>query len=115
MDWWRAMPKLEYSPAALEKLGAIYRYIAEELQNPQGAANTVNAIRKKIRSLKKMPGIGPPLTSRSAEVPEAFRNARVLLCGHYLAVYQFDGKTVRVLCFYHTSKDYVRHLFELNR
>ena len=109
------MPKLEYSPVALEKLGAIYRYISKDLQDPAGAARTVNVIREKIRKLKEMPEIGPPLTSRSAEVPEMFQNARVLLCGHYLAVYQYDGKNVRILCIYHTREDYVRHLFELRR
>ena len=105
------MPKLEYSPVALEKLGAIHRYISEDLQNPAGAARTVNAIRERIRKLKEMPEIGPPLTSRSAKVPERFQNAQVLLCGNYLAVYQYDGKTVRILCIYHTAEDYVRHLF----
>ena len=109
------MPRLEYSPVALEKLGAVHRYISEDLQSPTGAARTVNAIREKIRILKEMPEIGPPLTSRSAEVPERFQNTRVLLCGHYLAVYQYDGKTVQILCIYHTKEDYVRHLFELNR
>ena len=114
MGWWW-MPRLEYSPVALEKLGAIHRYIAEDLQSPQGAANTLNTIRKKIRGLKEMPGIGAMLTSRSAEVPEMFRNARVLLCGQYLAVYQYDGESVRILAIYHTAEDYVRHLFELQR
>jgi plasmid stabilization system protein ParE len=109
------MAKLEYSPVALEKLGAIYRYIAEEQQNPSGAANTIELIRDKLRTLKKMPQIGAPLTSRSAEIPEQFSDTRVLLCGKYLAIYRYDGKTVQVLRIYHTAEDYVRHLFEIYR
>ena len=106
------MTRLEYSPVALEKMGAIHRYIAEELQNPNGAANTIGMIRDKIRGLKTTPMIGAPLTSQCAEIPERFQNARILRCGQYLAVYLYDGKTVRILQIYHTAEDYVRHLFE---
>jgi plasmid stabilization system protein ParE len=109
------MTRLEYSPAALEKLGAIHRYITEELKNPNGAANTIRAIREKIRGIKKTPMIGAPLMSRCAEVPQRFQNVRILLCGHYLAVYLYDGKTVKILQIYHTAEDYVRHLFEMYR
>ena len=109
------MAKLEYSPVALEKLGAIYRYIAGELQNASGAANTINMIREKIRRLKRMPKTGAPLTSRCAEIPEQYSEARVLLCGQYLAIYLYDGNVVRILAIYHTAEDYVRHLFEMHR
>ena len=109
------MAKLEYSPVALEKLGAIYRYIAIEQQSPAGAANTVSMIREKISNLKRIPKIGAPLASRCAEIPQQFKDVRVLLCGQYLAIYIYDGKTVRVLAIYHTAEDYVRHLFEMYR
>ena len=105
------MPKLEYSPAALEKLGAIFRYISEELHNPAVAASTVQAIREKIEFLKHGPELGAPLTSRYAEVPERLGNVRVLLCGNYLALYLYDGKTVKILRVFHTKEDYVSHLF----
>jgi len=105
------MPKLEYSPVALEKLGAIYRYIAEELHNPNGAANTVQSIREKIRILKHAPELGAPLASRYADVPEHLKPVRALLCGHYLALYLFDGKTVMILRIFHTAEDYISHLF----
>ena len=109
------MAKLEYSPVALEKLGAIHRYIDGDLQNPSGAVNTLSMIREKVDSLKRMPKIGAPLSSRCAEIPEQFSDARVLLCGQYLAVYLFDNNTVRVLAIYHTAEDYIRHLFEMYR
>ena len=109
------MLKIEYSPLALEKLGAIYRYIAEDLQSPGAAAKTVRAIREKIRILKDLPNIGASLTSRSAEIPERYKNTRVLLCGQYLAVYQHDEKTIRILQIYHAAEDYIRHLFELRK
>ena len=109
------MANLEYSPAALEKLGAIHRYISEDLQNPAGAANTINLTRIKISKLKRMPKIGAPLISRCPEIPKHFRDTRVLLCGQYLTKYLFDGTTVRVLAIYHTAEDYIRHLFEMYR
>ena len=106
------MPKLEYSPVALEKLGAIYRYIANELSNPAGAANTIQSIRAKITTLKLAPQLGAPLYSRSAEVPERLKDVRILLCGQYLALYRCDDKSVNILCIYHTKEDYLSHLFE---
>jgi len=108
------MPGIEYSPVALEKLGAVSRYIAVEQQNPNGAAATVKSIRDKIRLLKTAPEIGAPLSSICAFAPERFKDARVLLCGKYLAVYQYckEENMVRVLRIYHSAEDYVRHLFE---
>jgi plasmid stabilization system protein ParE len=107
------MPRLEYSPVALEKLGAIYRYIAEELQSPGNATKTIESIRGKIRTLKTMPQIGAPLTSRISEVPDSLRDVRLLLCGNYLAIYLYNGESVRILQIYHTAEDYIRHLFEI--
>ena len=106
------MPKLEYSPVALDKLGAIYRYIAEELLSPAGAENTVRSIREKLRVLKQTPFLGAPISSRYAEVLERFQDVRVLLCGNYLALYRYNEKTVKILCIYHTKEDYVSHLFK---
>ena len=107
------MAKLEYSPTALEKIGAIHRYIAEELKAPGGAANTVSSIRKKIQTLKLTPELGAPLSSRFAEIPERLKDIRVLLCGHYLVLYRYDSETVKILRIYHTAEDYVRHLFDV--
>ena len=106
------MLKLEYSPVALEKLGAIYRYISEDLYNTNGAAKIVNSIREKTRTLKSLPGLGAPLSSRCAVAPERFSDVRVLLCGNYLALYRYDEKIVKILCIYHAAEDYVRHLFD---
>ena len=106
------MPKLEYSPVALEKLGAIHRYIADDLQSPLAASNTVEQIRTKVRTLKTLPELGAPLPSRRADVPDQFKYARALLCGQYLVVYLYDGETVYILHIYHTAQDYIRHLFE---
>ena len=105
--------KLEFSPAALGKLKAIHRYISIELQNPKGAESTVKSIREIIRVLKKTPEIGAPLTSRFSEVPERFMSVRVLFCGKYLAVYQYEKRAIRVLQIYHATEDYVRHLFDI--
>jgi plasmid stabilization system protein ParE len=105
------MLSLEYSPAALEKLGAIHRYIAGELQNQSGANSTIMMIRDKIRLLKTMPEVGSRLMNRCEIVPDRYLDARVLLCGDYLTIYVYDSDMVRILQIYHQSQDYVRHLF----
>ena len=105
------MVKLEYSPVALEKLGAIHRYITEELKNPTGANNTLESIYKKIQILKEMPKIGAPLTSRCSEVPGSLTDVRVLPCGSYIVLYLFNGSAVKILRLYNTKEDYIRHLF----
>ena len=107
------MLKLEYSPVALDKLGAVYRYIANELYNPNGAAKVISSIRDKVRKLKFMPELGAPLASRCAFVPEHLLDVRVLLCGKYIVMYRHDGNTIKVLCIYHIAEDYVSHLFEM--
>ena len=107
------MTKLEYSPVALEKLGAIHRYITEELKNRTGANNTIESISDKIKLLKQMPMIGAPLTSRCHEVPESLKHVRILPCGSYIAIYSYDESTVRILRMYHTKEDYIKSLFDL--
>jgi len=107
------MPKLEYSPVALEKIGAIYRYITEDLHNQSGAINTVLSIREKIDNLKTMPELGISLSSLCDKLPDHYYDARVLFCGKYIAFYKYDGETVKILQIYHTKEDYINHLLDM--
>jgi plasmid stabilization system protein ParE len=102
--------KLEYSPDALQKIGAIHYYIATELQNPSAAANTVGALRTGIQLLKTSPKIGALLASRIDSLPAQYADARYLVCGKYIVIYSFDGRTARIIQIYHHAEDYVRHL-----
>ena len=106
------MAKLSYTPDALQRIGAIHRYIAEELKNPSGAARIVSMIRDGIRLLKTSPELGPLLSSRYGVVPESLKNTRYFIISKdYIVLYDFDGKTVRIIQIYHTAQDYVRYLF----
>ncbi|MDR3225157.1 MAG: type II toxin-antitoxin system RelE/ParE family toxin [Clostridiales Family XIII bacterium] len=105
------MRKIEYAPDALEKIGAIYRYISEELQNPGGASNTVGFIREKVRALRTSPQMGRLLVMRFDGVPERFMHVRYYIFGDYIAIYEADESVVRVLRIFHGKQDYVQHLF----
>jgi plasmid stabilization system protein ParE len=104
------MTKLNYSPVALEMIGAIHRYIADELKNPAGADNTIAFIRDRLAILKISHEGGPLLSSRYDAVPDAHKNARLLVCGNYIAIYRYENGTVEVLRVYHGAQDYIRHL-----
>jgi plasmid stabilization system protein ParE len=104
------MAKLSYSPAALEMIGAIHRYISEELKNPKGADNTVSFIRDRIEILKLSPEGGVLLTSRFDPVPDSYKAARLLVCGNYIAIYLYEDDTAKILRIYHAVQDYIRHL-----
>jgi plasmid stabilization system protein ParE len=104
------MAKLSYSPAALEMIGAIHRYISEELKNPVGADNTISFIRRRLEILKLSPEGGVLLSSRFDSVSDAYKDARLLICGNYIAVYLYEGETAKILRIYHTAQDYIRHL-----
>jgi plasmid stabilization system protein ParE len=104
------MAKLSYSPAALEMIGAIHRYISEELKNSTGADNTVSFIRERIEVLKLSPEGGALLSSRFDPVPDAYKNARLLVCGNYIAIYLYENETAKILRIYHAVQDYIRHL-----
>jgi len=54
--------KVSYSQAAIGDLEQIGDYIAEELQNPTTAFNTINRIQDAIDSLGHAPRIGAPLS-----------------------------------------------------
>jgi plasmid stabilization system protein ParE len=106
---------LKYSPVALDMIGAIHRYITYELKNPAGADNTISFIRSRLEILKISPEGGALLSSRFDAVPDAYKDARLLVCGAYIAVYRYKGdtNTVEILRIYHGAQDYIRHLIDL--
>ena len=105
------MANVEFSPAALRKLSGIREYIANELHSPVAARNTVNGILDAIERLERFPESAPLLSALYDKTPTAYAQSRFLVCGNYVAIYDYDGKTVRVLQIYHGSEDYIRHLF----
>jgi addiction module RelE/StbE family toxin len=101
------MNKLRLSPLAQEDLQAIKRYIADELQNPQAAINTVAQITKKLRNLEDFPSMGAPLASKI----DIETDYRFLVCGSYMAFYRYDGEVVHIIRILYGRRDYVKILF----
>jgi plasmid stabilization system protein ParE len=104
------MIKIEYSPDALQKIGAIHFYIAEELKNPSAASEVVRALRDRIRVIKTSPKIGALLSSRFDSLPTGYADARYFICGKYVVIYLFDEHRARILGIYHHREDFVQHI-----
>ena len=105
------MANVEFSPAALRKLSGIREYITNELHSPAAAQNTVNGILDAIGRLERFPESAPLLSALYDKTPPAYARSRFLVCGNYVAIYDYNGQDVRVLQVYHGSEDYIRHLF----
>ena len=105
------MAEVILSPAAIEKLSGIRKYIAEDLASPNAADNTVDRIFDALGRLERFPDSGPLLSSIHKDVPDRFAQTRFLVCSSYIAIYDHEGDSVQVLQVYHGSQDYVRHLF----
>ena len=105
------MNKILISPVAKKDLEEIKNYICEELENPIAAVNVLSRITKKIKNLKKTPGIGVSLSSKVPFDTEY----RFLVCGNYLAFYRYEEKTIFVDRILYGRRDYIKILFpELN-
>jgi plasmid stabilization system protein ParE len=107
------MAKVILTPAAIEKLSDIKKYISEELDSPIAADNTVGRIFDALERLERFPDSGALLSSVHKNVPQKFAETRFLVCGNYIALYNHEGESVKVLQVYHGSQDYVRYLFDV--
>jgi len=101
------MNKLLISPEAKKDLEGIKAYISDELENPIAAVNVVSRIIKKIKALKKTPGIGAPLSSKVLFETDY----RFLVSGNYLAFYRYENKIIYVDRVIYGRRDYVKILF----
>jgi hypothetical protein len=57
------------------------------------------------------PEIGPRLSSHYDAVPTRFKETRFLVCGKYIAIYDYETPLVKVIELYHGSQDYISSLF----
>lgn len=101
------MTKIVFSPDALSDLQEIKTYIIEELNNENAAANTVAQIMKRIRRLSEFPKSGASLSS----IIDIDTEIRFLVCGNYLAFYQYVDGEVCVLRVLYGKRNFVRILF----
>ena len=101
--------KVRYSPEAVNDLDEIWAYIADELQNVDGAVNTVDGIMDAVDKLNDFPEMGPLLSS----ITNTESVFRFLVCGSYNAFYHLDGNVVSVDRVLYGKRDYMQVLFEI--
>lgn len=84
--------KVIYSPAALDDLKSIYRYIAVDLQEEVTAENQINRIRKTIRDLDTFPA-----KYKTVEwEPWSDLQMRQMSVDNYLVYYLVDKEKLQV-------------------
>lgn len=99
--------KLYISPAALDDIQDIKRYISEELQNPESAQQIVVGIVDRMKKVCDFPEIGTPLSSKIG----TNTNYRFVSSGNYLAFYRIKESTVFVDRVLYAKRDYTKILF----
>jgi toxin ParE1/3/4 len=87
---------VKVSPAAVVDLEDIWYFIAQE--NPVAASRVVNALKQRILSLDKLP-------ERAQLRPDIASNARCLIQGNYLVVYEVIDARVEVVRVIHGAID----------
>jgi len=102
------MISIELSPAVVRKLDIIHDHITSELKNPKAASETIERILRSLERLKLFPNSAPSISTLK---PAPFADIRMLICGNYIAFYEFCDSSIKVLQLYPASEDYVRYLF----
>ena len=90
------MPRLIWSPNALEDVSRLYRFLAPKNRN--AAKRAVGAIREGVKLLRQHPEAGRPVDDMTVEFrewPIGFGS------GGYVALYRFDGEEVIILAVRH--------------
>lgn len=100
--------RLEFAPDALEDIQETKRYIAAVLKNKSAASRVVKMIVHNCKQLKEQPYLGMSVEARTGYSSDL----RYLICESWLAFYQVQGDTVRIVRVIDGRTDYVRILFD---
>ena len=95
------------SPAALEGIQEIKRYISEDLPNPDSAQKIAVNIVEGIKKICDFPEAGSLLSSKIG----VNTNYRFISSGNYLAFYRVKESTVFVDRVLYAKRDYTKILF----
>lgn len=101
------MNKLHISDDARQDLAEIKQYIAEDLDSPNAAVQTVKAILKEISRLKEQSGIGAPLSS----IVPVESEYRFLVYGKCLTFYRVVAQDVYIDRILYGRRNYLAVLF----
>jgi plasmid stabilization system protein ParE len=93
------MPRLIWSPQALQDVQRLYRFLANK--NAAAAKRAVKAIRESVKVLAYQPGIGRPAEDMEPEYREW-----IIDFGDsgYVVLYRYEGKTVVILAVRHQKE-----------
>ena len=93
------MPRLIWSPPALNDVHRLYRFLAAK--NVAAAQRAVKAIRESVKILSYQPQIGRPVEEMEPEYREW-----LIEFGEsgYIALYRFDGETAVILSVRHQKE-----------
>ena len=98
--------KLRYTPEAISDLQGIRKYIKGTLRNAQAAVRIPKMILDHCAGLKEFPESGVSLTALTGYETDL----RMLVCGHFLALYRIDRDAVSVARIINARQDYMRIL-----
>ena len=104
------MADLKFSPAFTRQLQKIHSHIEEDLARPCAAIETLESILNRISQLEQLPEIGSSLKTLYPKLSERFNATRLLICGRYAVIYDYEENLVSILQIYHTKQDYIKHL-----
>jgi plasmid stabilization system protein ParE len=90
------MPRLIWSPPALQDVQRLYRFLAG--RNTDAAKRAIKAIRESVKVLAHQPGVGRPAEDMEPEYREW-----IIDFGDsgYVALYRYDGETAVILAVRH--------------
>lgn len=97
------MFKIRFTPQAIADLEEIKRYISVDLFNPQAAAELVELVFEKIRTLASLPQTGARLRTDISTL----KTYRFIPCKNYLVFYRTEEKFVSVIRILYTRRDYL--------
>ncbi len=104
------MKKIRLTPLAQKDLEEIYAYILKELDNKDGALNTILSIIEDYEKLSEFPFMGAK-PNFDTHFPSEIR---MLVSGNYNVFYRNDDEYVSVIRILYGKRDVLSTLFNLH-
>jgi plasmid stabilization system protein ParE len=93
------VPRLVWSPEALQDVQRLYRFLAAK--SSEAAQRAIKAIRTEVRILESRPEIGRPIEGMEPEFREWLVDYGD---SGYVALYRYDGQTAVILAVRHQKE-----------
>jgi addiction module RelE/StbE family toxin len=100
------MPNIRFTPQAIADLEEIKRYISDDLSIPCAAADLVELVFNRIRTLASLPQTGARIRTGTPML----KVYRFIQCKNYLVFYRIEEKHVSVIRVLYARRDYLELL-----